>query len=321
MFFNTSTFNNNVELTILVNLLIYIAILLGIPMLFLSFLSLFKLHPTNKKTIYLYAFSTGMFLMIGAAGFIKEGWVLLEQWFHKKDGGLLLTKGIVALEQSFIAMIVGYSAMIGLAIVIIGRYVFIRTAKVDFHKKHSDHGHSEHITSFRDIDNPKAAWSAILMLLSHRIIDGLVLGITIYQVTINGVNKANIPLIVTFNIHILLEIIIVYYRQMQYGEKRTKAILFNFITLLLIIPIMFFGAFLGKFLDRIGWLIPSLEIMGGTIVIFMSIIELVPEFIHYRNEKVKTIYGTLATIALAMVFTLVLLSFHTHTSPPKIEFG
>ena len=150
------------------------------------------------------------------------------------------------------------------------------------------------------------------MLLSHRLIDGLVLGLSVYQLTTNGVNKANLALIITFNIHLLLEVVIVYYRQIQYGEKKSKAILFNFITLILIIPIMFLGAFIGKFLSKVGWLIPSLEILGGSIIVFMAIVELVPEFIHYRNENKKVIYTTLIIFALSIILTLILLSFHTH---------
>ncbi|SFW06918.1 Uncharacterised protein [Chlamydia abortus] len=90
------------------------------------------------------------------------------------------------------------------------------------------------------------------MMLSHRIIDGLVLGISVYQVTANGISKANLGLIITFNIHLLLEVVLIYYRQLQYGEKKGKAILFNFVTLLLIVPIMFIGAFLGKYINKVG---------------------------------------------------------------------
>lgn len=312
MFLTIKNFNGNLELTILVNLLIYILILLSIPLVFMGIISLFKVKVTSKKSIYLYAFSTGMFLMIGAAGFIKEGYVLLEQWFHDSSttGGLKYTGGKPAIEQSYIALIVGLSALIGLGTVILGR--FLLTRKKELHKDHKEHDHSEHFVSFNDIDNPKEAWTAILMLLSHRLIDGLVLGLSVYQLTTNGVNKANLALIITFNIHLLLEVVIVYYRQIQYGEKKSKAILFNFITLILIIPIMFLGAFIGKFLNKVGWLIPSLEILGGSIIVFMAIVELVPEFIHYRNENKKVIYTTLIVFALSIILTLILLSFHTH---------
>ncbi|WP_412031707.1 hypothetical protein [Metamycoplasma buccale] len=323
MFINIKTLSGNLELTIFVNLLIYILILLAVPALFLTIISFFKFKISGKKTIYLYAFSTGMFLIIGSAGFIKEGIILLEQWFHDKgsNGGLKYTGGSTTLEQTFIALIVGISSLIGLTIVILGRYLFVKKSKTEPHEHHSDHAHSDHLITFRDIDNPKAAWMAILMLLSHRIIDGLVLGFSVYQMSGSGYTNANVALIVTFNLHILLEIVIVYYRQIQYGETKKKAILYSFLTLLLLIPIMFIGAFLGKYIDRVGWLLPSLQIMGGAVIVFASVIELVPEFIHYRNEGVKTIYGTLITLAVAIIFTLVILSFHTHSQVPNIVPG
>ena len=66
---------------------------------------------------------------------------------------------------------------------------------------------------------------------------------------------------------------------------------------------------------------PSFEILGGSIIIFMAVIELVPEFIHYRNEGPKVIYTTLIIFAFSIVFTLILLSIHSHTNPQKIIIG
>ena len=316
MFFNVEKFNNNFELTIFVNLLIYSLILFSVPLIFMGLLSCFKIKINKKATIYMYAFSTGMFLIIGAAGFIKEGYIGLETWFHDSSaiGGYQYTGGNVRIEQSFIAIIVLVTAFLGLGIVILSKYLIAKKSKnVELHKDHAEHGHSDHIISFNDIDNPKAAWVAILMMLSHRIIDGLVLGISVYQLTANGISKANLGLIITFNIHLLLEVVLVYYRQLQYGEKKGKAILFNFITLLLIVPIMFIGAFLGKYINKVGWLMPSWEIFGGVIIVFMAIVELVPEFIHFRNEDRKTIFTTLTLLALGIIITLIMLSFHTHS--------
>ncbi|WP_052169626.1 hypothetical protein [[Mycoplasma] anseris] len=312
MFFGIEKFQNNLDLTIFINLLIYIVVLLGVPTIFLAFLSLFKIKTSNKRSIYLYAFSTGMFLIIGAAGFIKEGFFKLEYYFHDPKSGAQITQGSLIKEQGYIALIVGGAALIGLLIVIVGRYLFIKYSKVEMHAHHNEHAHSDHLVSFKDIDNPKAAWTAILMLLSHRIIDGLVLGISVYQLTALGYHKANLALIITFNVHLLIEVIIVFYRQIQYGQTKGKAILYNFITLILIIPIMFLGAFLGQYINNIQWLEPFLYCMGGAIIVFMSIIELVPEFIHYRNESPKTIYITLFVLAISIVLTLIFLSFHTH---------
>lgn len=69
MFIGTSAFNGNITLATFVNLIIYILILLGVPSLVLGVISIFKLKITDKKNIYIYAFATGMFLMIGTVGF------------------------------------------------------------------------------------------------------------------------------------------------------------------------------------------------------------------------------------------------------------
>ncbi|TPR53393.1 hypothetical protein [Metamycoplasma neophronis] len=310
MFIPISSFNYNLYLAILVNLLIYIVILLGAPTIILGVLSLFKIKATERKTIYLYAFSTGMFLMIGSVGFIREAFNRSNMFFHELVGKQKISESSL---PWWMALLIGLSAAIGLFVVILGRYIFVRTKKIKFHQNHEAHNHSDHLISFKDFDNPKAAWMAIIMLMSHRIIDGLYLGYSVFALTLGNTGyRANIPLIVTFNIHILLEVIIVYYRQIQYGEKKWKAILYNFLTFLLIIPFMFLGAFLGPQLDKAGWLLPSLLAMGGSIIVFMSVFELIPEFIHVRNQKAKVLYTTFAIFAAAIVFTLILLCFHSH---------
>ncbi|QJR44404.1 hypothetical protein [Mycoplasma miroungirhinis] len=320
MFFKEIDFNNNLELTILVNLLIYAFILLAAPVIISLILSAIKPKFSKDKMIYLYAFSTGMFLIIGSAGFIKEAIINLESWFHSNEtnGGLKLTGGNVTKEQLYMAIIVGINAIIGLTLVIIWRYISIKKHKGHIHKSHEEHGHSDHIISFNDIDNPKAAWIAILMLLIHRIIDGLVLGLSVYQMTSSNYTNPNIGLIVTFNIHILVENIIIYYRQTQYGQTKWKAIKYNLYTMLLIVPILFVGAFVGKYLDYQKWMIPSFQIIGGVIIVFTAIFELVPEFIHNRNSSVKVLYTTFTFFALSIILTLIMLSFHSHTQPPKL---
>ncbi|GAA8714341.1 hypothetical protein oki361_15700 [Helicobacter pylori] len=45
-----------------------------------------------------------------------------------------------------------------MGIVILSKYLIAKKSKnVELHKDHSEHGHSDHIISFNDIDNPKAA--------------------------------------------------------------------------------------------------------------------------------------------------------------------
>ncbi|KJV91074.1 Uncharacterised protein [Mycoplasmopsis arginini] len=52
--------------------------------------------------------------------------------------------------------------------------------------------------------------------------------------------------------------------------------------------------------------------MGGSIIVFTAIFELVPEFIHIRNKDIKTLYCTLIIFSISIVTTIMLLSFHAH---------
>ncbi|AZG68785.1 ZIP family metal transporter [Mycoplasma struthionis] len=289
-----------------INVLIYICILLGGPLILLFILSLFKFKITKKSNIYLYAFSTGMFLMIGAVGFLQESYRISSYFLHQIR---VAEKEI----PGWTALIIGLGAFIGLSIVIIGRYIFVKSKKNHFHANHEEHSHSDHLISFKDIDNPKAGWLAIIMIMSHRIIDGLFLGYSVYSLLTSYTDyTVSIPLIITFNIHILLEVVIIYYRQLQYGEKKWKAILYNFLTFLLIIPFLLIGAFTGKLIDKFGFVLPSLMAAGGAIIVFMAVFELIPEFIHVINQNAKVLYSTFALFAFAILFTIVLLSFHSH---------
>lgn len=306
-------FENNLEMTLFLNLLVYIPILMALPLILMGLLSFAKVKNKPNKSnalIYMYAFSTGMFLMIGAFGFLREGYEVAKIFTHSSSDkfGSEINRTLV------IVGIIGLSSLIGFTLVIGGRYLFIKKSKIDPHSSHEDHNHSDHLISFKDIDNPKAAWLAIFMLLSHRIIDGFFIGYSIFKI-ISSQNtfSSSLMLLITFTIHILIEMAIVYFRQIQYGEKRARAVLYNFLTFLLIIPFIFLGAFTGRFLnDNLQWIQSGLLIMGGSIIVFTAIFELVPEFIHIRNKDTKTLYRTLIIFSISIVTTIMLLSFHAH---------
>ncbi|PZV98765.1 hypothetical protein [Metamycoplasma auris] len=307
--------SENFNLTLFLNLLIYILIIISLPLVMLGIFALFKNKSTKKVNgnalVYMYSFSTGMFLMIGTFGFMREGYEIAKVFTHAYLNSETYSE---IGRTAILSAIMGISSLIGLAIAIGGRYIFIRASKIDPHKEHSEHSHSDHLISFKDIDNPKAAWLAIIMLLSHRIVDGFFIGYAIFRIVWAGNTfSSSIILLITFTIHILIEMAIVYFRQIQYGEKKSKAILYNFLTFLLIIPFIFAGAFSGVYIStNLSWIQSSLLTMGGAIIVFTSIFELVPEFIHIRNKDIKTLYITLAVFALSIAFTIILLSFHTH---------
>ncbi|PYF43592.1 ZIP family metal transporter [Metamycoplasma alkalescens] len=311
---NIPFLEGNFYLTLFLNLLVYLLILVALPLILMGFLALVKNKPkTNQKSnslIYMYAFSTGMFLMIGTFGFMREGFETAKRFTH----GEYANFSSEFIRTLVVVAILGISSLIGFMVVIGGRYLFVKSSKVELHKAHEEHSHSDHLISFKDIDNPKAAWLAILMLLSHRIVDGYFIGYAIFKIIwTRNTFSSFLMLLITFTIHILFEIAIVYFRQIQYGEKKSKAILYNFLTFLLIIPFVFLGAFTGRVLSgNLEWIQASILTMGGSIILFTSVFELIPEFIHIRNKNPKILYLTLITFAFSIVLTIMLLSFHSH---------
>ncbi|UWD34104.1 ZIP family metal transporter [Mesomycoplasma molare] len=310
--FKSQNFNGNIDLAILVNLIIYISILLVIPISIVLLIA--KIKPTIKKStnIYLYALSAGMLLIIGTVGFLRESYEVLERNIHEQAYLADFLEANELNEQFLVLLIVGSGSFIGISSIFVVRYFFVRFFGVsESHQNHDEHGHHDHIVNFADIDNPKSAWLAILLLLSHRTIDGFILGATVAKMS-SG-EPLNIGLIVTFNIHIIIEILIVYYRQVQYGQTIKKAVIYNLITTLLLVPIMTIGAFINRFLNSVWWLLPLINSSGGSILTFVVVIELTPEFIHLRNRTKKEWYLALIAFAIGIIMTLMLLAFHSHS--------
>ncbi|MDE5553531.1 MAG: hypothetical protein K2I67_03185, partial [Malacoplasma sp.] len=283
-----------------INLLIYIVILLGVPSLLIIGISFIKPTIKEKTSFYLYAFSSAVFIMIGTLGLLKESFEGSSEFVESLHESSEIETKLIS-----IGIIVG-GALIGLVIVVLFRYLFVKKVG-EIHSLHENHSHSDHIVNVKDIDNPKAAWLVIFLILSHRTIDGFVLGGYVAKVSV-GI-PANLGIVITFNLHIIIEVIIIYYRQIQFGEKRWKATLYNFYTLLALVPIMFLGAYINKYLDKIGWILPLTNASGGAIITFVGIIELVPEFLHNKKMIAKEWYKVIISFGIGIIFTLILLSF------------
>lgn len=310
--YHRQDFNNNLHLAIFVNLLIYILILLTVPSLFILLLSFIKpkLKPTSN--FYLYAFSSAIFVLIGTVGLIGESLENGREFIGRLESGNIL-KVNEAIEAGLAIGITAGGALIGLTVVILFRFLFIKKFG-EIHHTHGMHGHNDLITNVHDIDSKtiKAAWLVIFLILSHRMIDGFILGGTTYRFTFGSNKGLNIGFIITFNLHILVEAVIIYYRQIQYGQKRWKAVMYNFLTTLVIVPIMFLGAYINPYLQRLGWFLPVVNASGGAIITFVGIIEIVPEFIHFKDMQSKEWYKVIIAFALGIIVALILLSFHTH---------
>ncbi|MFL1058663.1 hypothetical protein ACJONP_05180, partial [Mycoplasmopsis synoviae] len=67
------TKNTDVNIVKFAGVLIFAAILLVVPLIIALVFPLIKKKLNRDKKIYLYAFSSGFFIMLATIGFIKEG--------------------------------------------------------------------------------------------------------------------------------------------------------------------------------------------------------------------------------------------------------
>ena len=144
--YHRQDFNGNINLAIFVNLLIYILILLTVPSLFILLLSFIKpkLKPTSN--FYLYAFSSAIFVLIGTVGLIGES---LE---HGREFSGNIPKVNEAIKAGLAIGITAGGALIGLTVVILFRFLFIKKFG-EIHHTHGMHGHNDLITNVHDIDS------------------------------------------------------------------------------------------------------------------------------------------------------------------------
>jgi zinc transporter ZupT len=83
-----------------------------------------------------------------------------------------------------------------------------------------NHDHSHLIYNLNDV-NPKSKILGLMLLMSHRIPGGLIIGFLISNIQHNGeVSAVDIVFLVTFILHIIPEELILYYRQMEMGVKK-----------------------------------------------------------------------------------------------------
>lgn len=277
-------------------IIVLISLLITIPFLFIR-----KPIPPKLK-MYLYSFTSGVTIILATFGFLRESYHLLETYFvtnHTND----LEK--ISLIITIIISGVLLSAIIYILIEWISSKRLQKTANCS-------HKHVEHIFNLTNDHKGLNASVAIVALLLHKLTDGLSLG---FLISINNQLFVfnNIGLIISFLIHMLPILIISNFFQLDLKIEKLKIIINTFLISLFMVIFTFIGTFIGYFTISIYWLLPFLFSMSGGILVFMSIIELVPEFIKNKAMQTKSWYIAIIFFILGIILSLFLSLIHTHS--------
>lgn len=324
--------NMNELLSKLIFGLIVSVLLLFIPIFIALIVPLVLKKPRKELSIYIYAFITGMFIILGSFGYLREA-------IEITSSGKGLVGQNIPIENIYIyniLVIVG-GAIIGIGVaslvkfgvykIIKSKYsknsIFIHTHEAGHHHKGElahEHKHEDHIFNSNDIvavnENSKAKTkskiSALLLLLSHRIPEGLLIGISLHSLINDAqISAISVAFFVSFVLHTIPEEIVFYYRQREMGIKPLNATLISIGALALIIPFIFIGLYGGAALLQNHKLKAIIMAIVGSIMLFTSIVEFLPEFYHHNMKKKRWLL-TLAMFFIGVIFTLFILSFHTH---------
>ena len=288
-------------------ILIVSSIVIIIPWIYGLLLPIIKPTISKKATMYLYAFSSGFFIILAIFGFYAEAKEELTIHLEHEHFNQYAIWGIN------IAVIGGGAFLIlGLSILV----KFLIAKKISNKEEsalESNHDHSNLIYNLNDV-NPKSKILALILLLSHRIPGGLIIGFLISNIQHNGsVNPIDIMFLVTFILHIIPEELILYYRQMQMGVNKWRAAFNSFLGTLLLVPFIFIGAYSANYLNDNVILISFLKVCVGSLILFSALVEFIPEFLH-NEMNAKTWYVTISLVMLGVVFGLILFSVHSHGS-------
>lgn len=279
----------------------------GIPLLYGILLPIIKPTISNNSYKYLYAFSSGFFLMVATVLFIGESKTHLEEFFiETTKNNAVATKFIVG---SIVAGIVFFGLLISLG----AKYFFVKTRKS---KNLNDvfvdnHNHDEMIFNINDY-NPKSKTMAIFFLLSHRIPDGIIIGLLCSQIAREGVDPVSIIFLCSFIMHIIPEELIIYYRQIEMGISRKKATLNSLLAVICIIPLIIIGAVISWFSLENELAIHIIQLIAASFLLFISIIEFLPEFLHDIKISGKEWYITMLIFIIGIAIGLFVISLHDH---------
>ena len=299
------------DIQILVTVIFVIsAFVIGVPLIYGICLPIFKPRISPRAYKYLYAFSSGFFIMMSTVLFIGESKTHLEEEF------ITIFSDNIVLAKTITGIMIASLILVGLLFSLGLKYFFAKhfKGKAINSENETKHDHDELIFNLND-HNPKSKAFAIFFLLSHRIPDGLIIGTLATQIAKSGdINPVNIIFLCSFLIHIIPEELIIYYRQIQMNIPVKNATLNRLIAVCSIIPLIVLGSVITWFSLNNEFAIHVVQLIAASFLLFISIVEFIPEFIHDVKTNGKEWYIIILIWIIGIAIGIFVLSFHDHTA-------
>ncbi len=305
-----------------------------IPTLFLSLIIVYfiNINFLKKNIKQIYGFTSGFLIITAIVGLFVTGgrdslFRSLEYFQAKQEHNDVSIdhEHSLSFSNSLIVMSVFLSG------IIIGTFLGFMIKKYSLKinhshsveqekhtKNHLTKGHS-HILDTRAeiIDEFKKDKKAfIYMILTHRMPAGLTIGFLIINLNNGGEFASSI--LFAFILHIIPEIVITYIAKLKTKSNRKNSLKFAFLTQLIIIPFIFIAISIGHFghlydfqnHEKLFWILPLFLIISGILMIWASIFELGPAFVHVENTKET--YKLILSFVIGLTTSMLIQIIHVH---------
>ena len=271
---------------------------------------LFLIKPSSKrKSIkYIYSFATGFILITAIIGQFVTAREKLNNFYNGKSNTIINEK--LEIFVSFLIIFLG--VVIGAMIALLIHNMFKKFNKHKDHNKMHNHDHSlDH--DYDLLIHGHSKLPGIAMLLTHRFPAGLAIGGLLYNSNNIQDNLSSLLALVAFIIHVIPELVIVYFGLLDSGKSRRKTLLYSSLAKIAILPGIFLGILFGKItqLEAMFWFQPLIFIIVGTLLVWGVVLELVPEFIHHKGNS-KAITSMSCVFMAGITFSLFIQFIYTH---------
>ena len=226
------------------------SIILALILVVVIFLFIFRPKPKKELLKYFYAFTSGFLLVIAILGLFSE----TKESVLKEFGNQIYGINIL------------YVVLMVLGALVLSLLILLLVKRSGTYKSEKSPAHSK--------------WIGIFLILAHRIPSALTIGL----LSTNINNEA--PLFIAIALHIIPEIMLLYYRQIEMNYSKKKIFINIILINIIFFPMILLGTALEKIVSSLWWLESMIFFGTGIIMAYGSISELIPEYINYMGTHV-----------------------------------